>query len=48
MFGKSFIVFLIFVILSFYCSPVFATDSVFVWSEGVTGEAISTASVVRW
>ncbi len=47
MFDKKFAVLLIFVLLCSYCYPTFATDSVFVWSDNVTNEAVTTSSVVR-
>lgn len=46
MFDKKFAVLLIFVLLCSYCYPTFATDSVFVWSDNVTNEAITTSSIV--
>lgn len=48
MFNKKFICVLVFVILFSFYIPVFATDSVFVWSQGVIDTAVSTSSVIRW
>ena len=48
MFNKKFICVLVFVILFSFYIPVFATDSVFVWSQGVIDTAVSNSSVIRW
>ena len=48
MFNKKFICILVFVVLFSSYIPVFATDSIFVWSSAVIDEAISTSNVLRW
>ena len=47
MFKNLFTYLLIFIFLASCSFPVFATDSVYVWSDGVIDEAISTSALVR-
>lgn len=46
MFNKKFICFLIFILLCSSCLPVFATDSIYVWSDSSQPEAVSTSTVL--
>lgn len=45
-FMKKITYLLVFILLCLYCAPVFASDSLYVWSDLSSPEAISTASVV--
>ena len=47
MFKKFFTYLLVFVFLASCSFPVFATDSVYVWSDGVIDEAVSTSALLR-
>lgn len=46
MFNKKVAFFLIFILLCSSCIPVFATDSIYVWSDSSLPEAVSTSSVL--
>lgn len=43
---KKFTYLLIFILLCSYCSPVLATESIYVWSDNSNSEAISTAATI--
>lgn len=45
--NKSFTYLLVFVFLFSYCSPVFASDSIFVWSDFSLPEVVSTSTVLN-
>ena len=46
MFKNKFTYLLVFVLLCSCCTPVLASDSVFVWSDNSNTEAISTSSAI--
>ena len=44
---KKFTYLLIFILLCSSCSPIFATESIYVWSDNSNNEAISTAAIIE-
>ncbi len=47
MFNKKFTYLLVFILICSYCSPIFATDSIFVWSDTSAPQAITTSALLR-
>lgn len=45
---RNFTYLLIFVLLCSCSLPVFATDSLYVWSDMSAPEAVTTSALVRW